>query len=265
MKFFKFNVHKKMGFFKKFCVLALGFCLTFQSVAAFDGPTHRFVTESALKEINKLGDEKFSKVYAGYDKLMSDYSVKPDEDENGPTTAPYLYHFYNYATGVNYLGEKTSALTKFTSHYENAKQLYREGKILEAIQELSRALHFYEDLSTAVHTFYESLLDATRYLKMHTDLEKKCNEIISDGFKSPEVSKQFLEKFNCNDVRSIGIDAAQMSSDNLSAYYLNEHISDLKACENIISNAIYGAAGLMFKFATECTNSSGNVIVRGDQ
>lgn len=254
---------RKAKFVKKFAVLAFTFSIMSQSITAFDGPTHRFVTEQSYEIVSDL-DENLANFYAGYAEIMSDFSVKPDEDEDGTATAPYKDHFYNYATEMNYIGEKTSALTKLSLHYQNAKQCYVDGKFQESMQELSRGAHFLQDLSTPVHTFYESAVDATLKLPMHTDFEKKCNEIVADNFDVPDISENYLEKFKFNTVRFIGVEAACLSSDNLSAYYLNEHISDLQACQNAVDNAIHATSGLLYKFAIECLNPDKNIYIRSD-
>lgn len=126
--------------------------------------THKYVTKTALELVNpniNIQDKN----------TIIDYSEKPDYDE---TEGTFKTHFYNVATKKNFRGERMSAYIKLQLHYINAQ---RDNDITE----LGRALHFAQDMSTPVHTYYEDTFDAVTRLKQHTNFEEFCDKIIKDN------------------------------------------------------------------------------------
>lgn len=81
--------------------------------------------------------------------ILITFSEEPDKDgwKNG-----YLDHFYDPATGKNYLNStKNTAKSSFLNHYNKAVTELRKGNRITAIQELGRSLHFVQDVCEPHH------------------------------------------------------------------------------------------------------------------
>lgn len=128
--------------------------------------THQYLSAQGMEILKSDKGATFLYTYAS---TILTYSDKPDVDE---TFMFNLYHFYNPYTGKNYLGNTTTARTKFVQHAKNAKAYFRKNKTY-AMQELGRALHYLADLNephhaanlTALnsnHTQYETWVDINR-------------------------------------------------------------------------------------------------------
>ncbi len=221
-------------------------CCFFSSQAfAFNSDTHRFVTETSFNLASELNDKKIfsDSEFTKYRDIICEYSLKPDEDE---IEGAYKYHFYNPATESNFMGEKTSALTKCVTHYDSAVDYYKKGNKVMAFQELGRASHFLEDLNTPVHTGYDLPTDAVIRFPLHVRFEKVCDKII--GKCQISVPKEGLRYFEDNSVESIAKSSSVLSGGNY--YYLTE-LKDTKE-ESIAKNAVHNAqnkvTGLIYKF-----------------
>lgn len=213
------------------------------SVLAFDGPTHKYTTEQGAQMLLKTMGKECGEFYTedAIAKLVEN-CVKPDEDE---TEGAFKYHFYNAATERNYMGETTSALTKFHSHYKNALDAYRWGDSDKMWEELARSLHFLEDLSTPVHTNYQISTDAVLKFPLHIKFENRCVEI-QDFCKATMMPKEYDYYLNNNSI-NIGKGCAIQSNDN---FYLleNEIISLDKVAKVAITNAQKAVSGFLYKF-----------------
>ncbi len=212
-------------------------------VYAFDGPTHKYVTKTSLEALLEL-ESKYSDFYSeDVRKMLLEYSVKPDEDE---IEGGFKYHFYNPATECNFMGEKESALTKFTGHYNNAIKKYNAGNKSLAWEELGRSLHFLEDLNTPVHTNYEDLLDAGIMLFMHLEFEKRCVEI-QDNIKIKPIVKESLKYYLINSTNQIGKTSAYIAADNFFSLE-NEIDKRDEIVKGSIMNAQTHVTGVLYKF-----------------
>lgn len=217
-------------------------------INAFNGYTHKYITRSGLENICKFykGDKEsnvFSKADENYWETIIEYSVKPDEDE---VEGAYKYHFYNFLTGQNFLNEKDSALTRLTSHFENAVKEYKKDNKKQSFQELGRSIHFMEDLNTPVHTVYSSFKDAVLKFPMHVMFEKKCDEIC-DKVKS-ETLKENMDYYEVNSLDAIGKSSSVLSENNF--YGMEDKDNDFfyKVASNAILNAQDRVTGMLYKF-----------------
>ncbi len=240
---------KNRNYSKYITQLAVGAvsCTLFMSSAlAFNCVTHKNVTEKSLKIISEINKEKFyifDKEDECYWDLVAEYSVKPDEDEN---QGAYKYHFYNPVTERNYMGEKNSALSKCTSHFNDAVNYYKKGDKKMAYQELGRSAHFLEDLNTPVHTAYEAPSDSIIKLPLHVRFEKTCDKI-SDGCLAIIPIESF-KYFDVNPIEAIAKSSSVLSADNF--YYL-ENIKEVKEetlARNAVLNAQHKVTGVFYKF-----------------
>ena len=237
------HVFEKISVWLLIC--AIIFPLFLENISAFDGPTHEYVTKTSLGLLSGM-DKKYSEFYHNTAKSeLLIYCVKPDRDEN---EGGYKNHFYNPLTGRNFMGEKQSALTKFTGHYKNAVELYNSGSTFESWEELGRSMHFLEDLNTPVHTNYEDFWDAGIRLFMHIEFEKKCYEIQSKCICTLEPTSLIYYTNNSNE--NIGIECARLSADNFFALHKKISPDEIVARDSIF-NAQKAVAGMFHKFYSE--------------
>ena len=131
--------------------------------------THQYLTSQALQILRNDGKVAAADLLAGYRTTLLQYSDWPDTSENDGGL--YTSHFYNPYTGKTFLGS-TTALTRFTTHANNAKKYYAKNRTL-AMQELGKALHYLADINEphhaanliaglSNHTSYENWVDAYR-------------------------------------------------------------------------------------------------------
>lgn len=261
-----------MSKFKNFS-LAFGtyfiFSILMTNIYGFDGPTHKYVTETSLSILHDLGkakedkesdktkkvnktEEEIKSIYSDFytdevKDIILEYCVKPDEDE---TDGGFKWHFYNPATELNFMGEKESALTKFIKHYNAAITNYKTGYTEDAFQEFGRSLHFVEDLSTPVHTNYENFMDAGIKLSMHVEFEKRCVAI--QNMCVATVKEENLKYYLNNTKKIIGKTCAYLSADLF--YSLEQKLlpQDIIAKHSVL-NAQKVVVGLLNRFHNEIT------------
>ncbi len=217
---------------------------------AFNGDTHRYVTETSFENIAEICSKVncFKISDRDYWKVVKDYSLKPDEDE---IEGAFKNHFYNPVTETNFMGEKVSACTKCVDHYNKAIEYYQKNNKNLAYQELGRAIHFMEDLNTPVHTGYDLPTDAIFKFPLHVRFEKICDTINKEC--RCVMSFESLKYFYENDVISLAKSSSLLSSDNF--YYLNEEILNPEViAKNSVKNAQYNVTGILYKFFVKINN-----------
>lgn len=225
--------------------------------SAFDGPTHKYVTEIALEIVDNVFGEKTSKFYTLKDREQIGYgSVAPDNDEN---QGAYKDHFYNPVTELNFMGEVTSAKTKCVDHFNRALHymklhyqsmtkgdLDRAKKHREkAMEEIGRSLHFLQDLNTPVHTNNQTLVDTGFNFLSHVSFENTCKKV-QDRVRASMQRREFYY-YEVNSVETIGIDSALTADDNLYGHHKG-FLSKEKAAENSINGGEKSSAGVFYKF-----------------
>lgn len=208
----------------------------------FSSDTHQYTTTRGI-EICKQVMKDTKKIYTKEVKdQLYKFCTRPDDDE---IEGAYKVHFYNPATEKNFNGEDDSALYRFKMHYDNALNLYKEGKEMDSISELGRALHFLEDMNTPVHTNNQSFLDSTIDVFLHTSFEKRCVEV-----QSEVVSKMLRREFDyycINTIEQIGKSSAFLANDNFYSLYKKKLPRD-DIAKNSIENAQKAVAGVLYRF-----------------
>ena len=193
-------------------VLLVNFSMFSMCLGAFgfSSDTHQYTTTRGIEICNQVIKEAKSLYTKEVSKKLYEFCTKPDDDE---IEGAFKVHFYNPATEKNFNGEDDSALYRFKMHYGNALNLYKEeGKKMDSISELGRALHFLEDMNTPVHTNNQSFLDSTIDVFLHTSFEKRCVEI-----QSKVISKMLKREFDYyrnNTLEQIGKSSAFLANDN---------------------------------------------------
>ena len=280
-------IREKMFRIKKGLAVALtgAFIMSgaFKEAGGFSSATHKYVTESSLKIISSLEIEdhedihmtKFKSFFKQEDwGLLSKFSVIPDDDEN---QGMFKYHFYYPPTGKNFMREKSvTARTKFEAHFQEAVRLYKEGKtqeafdeeqgkkdkIQKAFEELGRAVHFFEDLNTPVHTVYQNLTDSVVCVQTHAKFEKICENIQEEC--TAEINLKKFEYYKVNSLGTLAKSAAILSGGNYRLLYgdiqkiirrgnpLTTHKEE-NIAKNSVLNAQKGVVGIFYKFYNEVT------------
>lgn len=155
-------------------------CLSMFSsgASAFDAKTHSYTTETGVQVLldSKNGDKDYLEFFTDEMKQKLEASCnKPDQDE---IDYAFAYHFYDPATGKNFIGTDITALSKFCSHFNDAVTLYKKNERDKALEQLARALHFLEDLNTPVHTHNQNVVSAVVDAKRnHTPFEAVCDRV----------------------------------------------------------------------------------------
>ncbi len=226
--------------------------------SAFDAPTHVYVTQRGLEifaDVLRLIFYTEEGVFLTDEdiEIILIYCVKPDEDE---IYGAYKYHFYNPVTGLNFMGENDSALTRCVDHFNRAlyyiseledqddverARIYRE----KAMEELGRSLHFLGDLNTPVHTNNQTLLDTGFNFFFHVSFENTCKSVQDRVRASMQPGE--LRYYEVNSVETIANCSAHLADDNLYALY-EKLLTKEQVAENSVKNAQKAIAGLLYKF-----------------
>lgn len=229
-------------------ILSLVMCSN--SIYAFDGPTHTYVTAKALEIFEKAHGTKYSEIFTPRNKaIILEYCVMPDKDE---TDDAYSQHFFNLATQKNFKGTEDSALTKLCTHFYRAVGFYQASNVEMAMQELGRALHFEEDLSTPVHSNTVSALDAGTKFLSHVGFENKCKEL-QEHFVAEMAPPEF-GYYDDNSIRQIGLNSSDMASQNYAALnqHKRSHVHKEQLLTEIVGNSVIqaqkNAAGVLYRF-----------------
>lgn len=243
-----------------FLLSTFGSSLMVNGVEAFNSATHKYVTTSSLEFIKEkssgiLGEERklnekensiLKEISEEYKEHIIEYSLKPDEDEN---QGAFKYHFFNPVTERNFLGERKTALSKYKDHFEKALENYKNGNKSDAYEQLGRAIHFLEDLSTAVHTGYDSPTDSVVKFPLHVSFEKKCDNINTEC--KPNITAEGLDYYESNLAENIAKSIAFLSMDN---FYRLEHVEmedENELPRNAVLNAQNRITGIIYKFIKE--------------
>jgi len=109
--------------------------------------THQFLTSRSLDILTADKGTAVANFLLVYKTDLLTNSDWPDSYEND--FGLYTSHFYNPNTGKTFLGS-TTALTRFTTHANNAKKYYATNRTT-AMRELGRALHYLADINEPHH------------------------------------------------------------------------------------------------------------------
>ena len=122
----------------------------------------------------KLSPTAKSYIYAG--------SVEPDKDEvdmmtiNNELVNTYLGHFCSPQLKNKFNTSDPTAYTRFNAHYYNAITIYDWGDYKTAYNELGRALHYLEDITSPPHA---ALITGNR----HSDYEHYARDRVLSSSK----------------------------------------------------------------------------------
>ncbi len=239
----KFKIKKIISYL---LTLLLSLNLAVPYVGAFCSETHEYTTKMGMNLFKNNFKENFCQIYdKEAQKQLMVFCTRPDEDE---CTGGFKYHFYNPATEKNFMGENKSALKKCNDHYSNALKYYKDGKKLDAFEELGRSLHFLEDLNTPVHTNNQTFIDTAFNVAFHVSFENRCKEI-QDNVVASMCKREFAYYKN-NSITTIAKASALLANDNFYALYEKFLDKNLVAV-NSITNAQKAVAGVLYKFTLD--------------
>lgn len=153
--------------------------------------THQFLTGQAISILLADNPAVANLLTLEYRNLLLTNSDWPDTYENDGGL--YTSHFYNPYTGKTFLGS-TTALTRFTTHANNAKKYYAKNK-KQSMTELGRALHYLADINEphhaalliaglSSHTQYEDWIDSNEYRYAITTVASYKTFITTDAKRS---------------------------------------------------------------------------------
>ena len=237
------------------------------TVCGFNSDTHRYVTQSSLDTLNDMSKQVtgifsdketplIGEISGEYKDHIVKYSLQPDTDEN---QGGYKKHFYNPVTEKNYMGEKDkTALTKCISHYKAAIEAFNKNNKDLAYEELGRSIHFMEDLSTCVHTGYDSFMDSIVKLSLHVEFEKVCDSIRSEC--KVTIPAESISYYRGNSLENMAKSVAVLSMDN---FYRLENIDydnqDRDLAYNCITNSLKAIPGLIILFVKDISSVNNSI------
>jgi hypothetical protein len=143
--------------------------------------THVFLTNQGLSLLHaEIGDEFFHSLFTN-DAIRSVLigCTAPDGDETDWPT--FQGHFFNYSTGLNYLGHNSpTAMQRFVNYWGEAKAKLKNKDPKWALT-LGRALHYFEDMTAPFHAANDATL--LSHLDFdHSEFEERAEEW-HDDFK----------------------------------------------------------------------------------
>ena len=226
-------------------LFSLTFALTLLLPAkalCFGGKTHSTITRSAFVKTKFFGKFNNLEEKLNLKEVLMKACNEPDTEEKSWI---FKWHFYNPATEKNFMGETTSALTKFRDHYDEAVKAYKVGQEKKSWEELGRSLHFLEDINTPVHTNSQRLSDAMSQLLFHANFEKLCVKVQEDY--CAEMTRGQMVYYLYNSTTQIAKSSANLANDNYYAM-MNKTATQTEIAGNAIINAQKSVAGVLYKF-----------------
>ena len=173
-------------------------------------------------------------------------SMLPDTDEIG---LAFSGHFYNPATGNNYLGSTTdTALTRAANHYANAISYASSNNMTAAYESLGRCLHYVQDVNVPHHANNTTGLNPS-----HSAFENYALENFNDftswvGSFTASTYDTALNRTIEQLVHSAASSATAYTSVTYSIFNENEWVEPATNC---LVNAIGYSAMVLYKFGCE--------------
>lgn len=254
----------KKDFFRKLVRVCLSASLVAAPMFAnptkacgYNPQTHRFITSQGILILKKDKGDVVDKLYEENGaQIIMDYSVKPDFDENDGgigVLGGFRGHYYDPSTAKNFMGEKdNTANTRFCDHYNKAVSYYKNGDKEQAWQELGRALHYLQDLSSPHHAGNLPNLKGPKGNTLtHADYEAWVDRhnLKYTVESAPKETYDYVQK---NTTWQIGHEMAVNAKANLyrvkSWYYELDDRNKRTATNNTLPKAQRASAGILYKF-----------------
>jgi len=211
-----------------------------QFISGGTNHTHQYIVANAL---TILKNDKGSSVLNTKAATLLTNTDWPDVVGNETDYMTYAGHFYDPATGKNWLGQTSpTAYARAISYYNDAVSLYKSGKIDEAMEKLGRGTHYVSDINephhaanltdiTANHSDFEGYVDDNR-----TSFYIYLNKLSSTKYTNAASSSLGTLLYNA----AVASKALSTDAQNVDKYYATG-----KSC---VQNAITCQTLYLYKF-----------------
>ena len=260
-------------------IIALGALLALyckfgiQKAYCWSSFTHEDITKKALNLLEKENKTKVASFYKNWHKEILEGCKEPDNKDDCDCGLGTHYYSCVNSKGknlpisenyyVNRLGKAMkSARTLFEENYTCAVNLYKSGKIAQAMHYLGRAAHFIEDMSCTVHTANMKYLDKQN--NVHFAYEKHtsavCSKITAE--KYDKRLNKYYEKDDMSEAINKLVEYAGRYTEPLCDL-------DPKKFEDVAEKTLpysqQNVMALLLKFYTNCTENKGDFLLDGQK
>lgn len=235
---------------------------------AWKSQTHEEITAQALKLFSDLNKTKLTNFYSKYSSKIIEGAQSPDLDGDvdkgsgthyySPTNPkgkplPQKGDYYQNRVGAY----SKSARTMFEENYTSALNLYKNGKIEQAMYTLGRAAHFVEDISCPVHTANVKFFD--KETNLHRAFERYS---INEAKKhlpttyDKRLTKTYSEKNFANAINKL----AQKSNKRAKPMEKLETSAYDETLAEMIPAAVQNVMALFMRFYDDCAGNNSNYL-----
>ena len=255
---------------------AIGICLMLKKAKpirahAWFTRTHEAITEGAFELLEKENKPKVAAFYKNYHAELIKGCSAPDKEGDPDKGAGAHYYSCANAKGKtlpqqagyyqNRLGDYSkSARSMLEENYTCALNLYKNGKVSEAMYCLGRAAHFIEDISCPVHTANMRYFDKPG--NAHNAFEKHANNI-SRNFPAEKFDKRLLKTYSGDSFENAANKLCAISNKHAEPISNLDPIAFDNAVKSMVPIATQNVMALLMKFFDDCKAENGNYLLDG--
>lgn len=164
------------------------------NILAFGNLSHETITRIAYKKTIENLRLKFSQEQLDY---VVKHCTGPDKDEKSGAGGKYQGHFIDISKIEKDFLNEDNALTRLNKHWENACLAVKNDNFGFALWNLSRALHYLQDMCCIVHLWGYSYNCTPGHLAQHAD----CENILDAMCKYDKFEYLKVIELSCNQVK----------------------------------------------------------------
>lgn len=204
--------------------------------------THQYIVASALTILyNDKGSSSMNDVY--YTLKIMENSDWPDKLGNQTDYGTFAGHFYDPATGKNWLGlSSPTAKTRAVEYFNSAVASYRSGNIEDAYMYIGRGAHYIADANEPHHASNLTALNSN-----HSEFEKYVDDNRGSYFISGNSFADSVYQTAVNQSTDSLVHAAAVKAKAL-AGQAQESSTYAAAANMCVKNAITTVTQYLYKF-----------------
>lgn len=207
--------------------------------------THQYIVASA---VNILLSDKGSSIFNNATHLenLLYFTDWPDEFGNETDLGTFAGHFYDPATGRNWLGQTSpTAKGRSVDYFNDAVMAYKQGQPALAIRYIGTGSHYISDLNEPHHAANLTVLNSN-----HSEFEK----YVDDNRASYKIAGNTLPQTLYNQAKNISVDDLAISAATHGKSLVNQAQSTSTysyAAEESVTHAITNVVQYFYKFGVE--------------
>lgn len=236
---------------------------------AWTGQTHEDIINCALERLEKEKKLRISAFYKPFSEKLSE-GVKCESCSEDAESKKFT-HYYNVVNSKNKEFESKegyysnpdgeylrTARTSLEEYYTRALNLYKNGKISEAMVTLGTAAHFLQDLGCPTHTY------AVKNRKITQAFAKHANTI-SKKFSPERFDKRLLKSYSTDSFENAANKLAAASAKHGAAVSELDPIAFDTAVKSLVPLTVQNVTALLIKFYNDVQTSAagGNYLTDG--